>query len=126
MKFRMLAGAMLAFAPIASAAAMPVSTFLAKADKLQKKGPLAMFSGDLKLLMNQVRADAGQIRAERLAAKAAGRPTAFCPPDGGAKLSDKDILTAMRAVPPATRANTSTKDALRAYLARRHPCPAKT
>ena len=73
-----------------------------QADKLKKKGPLAMFSGDLKLLMNQVKADAGQIRAKRLAAKAAGRPTAFCPPDGGVKLTDRDILVAMRAVPPVT------------------------
>ena len=126
MNLRILLGVLLAAAPIASAAAMPVSTFLAKADRLQKKGPLAMFSRDLKLLMNQVRADAGEIRAERLAAKAAGRPTAFCPPDAGVKLTDRDILVAMQAVPPADRANTSTKAALRAFLARRHPCPAKS
>jgi hypothetical protein len=32
----------------------------------------------------------------------------------------------MNAVPPAQRARTSTKDALRAYFARRFPCPAAT
>ena len=101
---------------------MPVSTFLTKAESLKKKGPLALFSGDLKLLTNQVKSDARQLREERLAAKAAGRPTAFCPPDAGVKLTDKDILVAMQAVPPADRARTDTRAALKAYLARRHPC----
>lgn len=104
------------------AAAMPVSTFLTKAAALKKKGPLALLSSDLKLLTNQVKADAGKIREERLAAKAAGRPTAFCPPESGTKLSDKDILAAMEAVPSGQRATTDTRSALRDFLARRHPC----
>ena len=124
MKFRILVGALLAAAPIA-AAAMPVSTFLAKADRLQKKGPLAMFSGDLKLLMGQVKGDAAELRAENKAAAAAGRQKAYCTPPGGVKLSNRDILSAMQAVPPAQRARTSTKDALRSFFARRFPCPAK-
>ena len=101
---------------------MPLSAFLAKADALQKKGPLAMFSGDLKLLMNQVKADAAQLRSERLAAQAAKRPAAFCPPSAGVKLSDKDIMNAMQAVPAAQRTRTSTKDALRVHMAGRYPC----
>ncbi len=111
-----------ALALSSGAAAMPVSTFLTKAESLKKKGPLALFSGDLKLLTNQVKSDARQLREERLAAKAARRPTAFCPPDAGVKLTDKDILVAMQAVPPADRARTDTRAALKAYLARRHPC----
>jgi hypothetical protein len=122
MKTRILAGAMLALAPVA-ATAMPVSTFLAKADKVQKKGPLAMFSGDLKLLMGQVKTDAAELRAENEAATAAGRPKAYCTAPGGVKMSNREILSAMQAVPPAQRARTSTKDALRAYFARRFPCP---
>jgi hypothetical protein len=122
MKIRIVAGAMLALAPVA-ATAMPVSTFLAKADKLQSKGPLAMFSGDLKLLMGQIKTDAAQLRAENKAADAAGRPKAYCTAPGGVKMSNRDILAAMNAVPPAQRARTSTKDALRAYFARRFPCP---
>ena len=124
MKFRILVGAMLALAPVA-AAAMPVSTFLAKADKLQKKGALAMFSGDLKLLMRQIKTDAAELKAENKAAAAAGRPKAYCTPPGGVKLSNRDILSAMQAIPPAQRTRTSTKDALRAYFARRFPCPVK-
>lgn len=104
------------------ATAMPVSTFLAKADALKAKGALAMFSGDLKLLMNQVKADAASIRQERLAAKVAGKPTAFCPPEQGSKMSDKDVLAAMQAVPAAERARTDSRTALKAFLVRRYPC----
>lgn len=113
---------LLAAIPLTGASAMPVSTFLAKADALQKKGPLALFSSDLKLLTKQVKADAGALRTERLAAKAAGRPQAFCPPEGGIKLTDRDILDAMKQVPPAQRARTDTKAALKVYLAKRNPC----
>jgi hypothetical protein len=122
MKFRLVLGGLLMLAPLAGAHAMPVSTFLDKATALQRKGPLAMFSGDLKLLMNQVKADAQQLRSERLAAEAAKRPAAFCPPAKGASLSDKDILKAMQAVPAAQRPRTSTKDALRVHMAGRYPC----
>ncbi|MEO7635226.1 MAG: hypothetical protein ABIS38_06225 [Sphingomicrobium sp.] len=111
-----------ALAMSSAATAMPVATFLTKAEALKKKGPLALFSGDLKLLTNQVKADAGKIREERLAAKAAGKPTAFCPPEGGSKLTDKDILAAMQGVPAADRARTDSRLALRNFLARRYPC----
>ena len=107
----------------AAASAMPVSTFLAKAEALQSKGALAMFSGDLKLLMNQIKADAASLRADNKAAEATGRPKAYCTPAGGVKLSNRDIMGAMQAVPPAQRATTDTKSAMRAYFARRFPCP---
>ena len=122
MKLRLVAAFALAAAPLTPAAAMPVSAFMAKAEALQKKGPLALFSGDLKLLTNQVKADAASIRAERKAAEAAGKRLNHCPPEAGVKLSDKDVLAAMQAVPPAERARTSTRAALAAYLARRFPC----
>lgn len=122
MKSRMTLALILAAIPLTAVYAMPVSTFLAKADALQKKGPLALFSRDLKLLTAQVKADAAELRRERLAAKAAGRPQAFCPPEGGIKLTDRDIMDAMRQVPPAHRARTGTKAALKAHLAKRNPC----
>jgi hypothetical protein len=123
MRMRLAAAALIIAAiPAAEAVAMPVSTFLDKADRLQRKGPLALFSGDLKLLMNQVKKDARELRSERLAAKAAGKPTDFCPPEAGTKLTDKDVLAAMQAIPPARRASTTTKQALKASLVQRYPC----
>ncbi|MDP9424384.1 MAG: hypothetical protein M3Q19_16405 [Pseudomonadota bacterium] len=121
MRTNLIAGALLLGAA-APASAMNVATFLMKAEAVNKKGPLALFSGDLKLLTNQVKADAAAIRAERLAAEAARKRPNHCPPAGGVKLSDKDVLAAMEAVPPTLRAQTNTKNALSAYLARRFPC----
>jgi hypothetical protein len=102
--------------------AMPVDAFLARAEALQAKGFAALFSSDLKRLRDLALADLRQIGSERHAAEAAGRPTAFCPPRGGVRLSDNDVLDAMRAVPAERRAQTDSRDALRAYLARRFPC----
>lgn len=123
MKLRLIVG-MAALSVATASPAMPVQTFLAKAEALKKKGPLALFSSDMKLLRNEITADALELRKERLAATAAGRPTAFCPPSGGIKMTDRDILAAMEAVPPARRASTDTRAALRAYFARRFPCRA--
>lgn len=106
----------------APASAMTVQLFLEKAQTLQKKGPLALFSSDLSLLKKQVTADLTEIRKQRRAAEAARRPTGFCPPAGGVKMTDKDVVSAMEAVPPAQRASTSTMAALRAYFGRRFPC----
>ena len=122
MKFR-IAFALVALATPVAAPAMPVATFLGKAEGLKKKGPLALFSGDLKLLTNEIKANSLQLRAENQAAVKAGRPKTYCTPGTGVSLTDKDILAAMQAVPPQQRASTSTKDAMRAYLARRFPCP---
>jgi hypothetical protein len=122
MKLSLLVAGALLIVP-AAAPAMPVQTFLAKANALKSRGPLALFSGDLKLLTNQIKADFAQLRSERLAAQAAHRPTAFCPPAPGVKLTDKDILGAMQAIPAASRPVTDTRDVLRAYMAQRFPCP---
>lgn len=106
------------------AGAMNVQLFLAKAEALKKKGPLALFSSDLKLLMNQVQSDMRALKAEKEAAEATNRPKAFCPPAGTkASMNDEEVLEAMRAVSPAKRASTTSKDALRGYFARRYPCP---
>ncbi|MES2002745.1 MAG: hypothetical protein V4444_10615 [Pseudomonadota bacterium] len=123
MIFRVLLGFVLLAVPLSGVSAMPVSSFLAKADRLERKGPLALFSGDLKLLTNQVKSDFASLREERLGAKAAAKPTAWCPPEKVA-LSNKDVMAAMRAVPAAERTRTQTRDALRAMLIRRYPCRA--
>lgn len=122
MKLRILVGVTLAIAPLAAAEAMPVSIFLAKADALKSKGALAFFSGDLKLLTNAMKGDAAQLKAENQAAVAAGLPKNYCAPAGGIKMKNDEVVAAMQSVPAAQRATTDTKDALRAYFARRFPC----
>jgi hypothetical protein len=107
--------------PASAASAMPVSVFLGKAEALQSKGPLALFSGDYKLLVNQVKADAAVLKAERETATAAKRKPAYCPP-GAVELSSNDILSAMRAVPAAQRDQMDSRSVLRNLLSRRYPC----
>jgi hypothetical protein len=102
LKIRILVGVLLAAAPLASAAAMPVSTFLAKADRLQRKGPMAMFSGDLRLLTRQIKADGAQLRAANKAAAAAGRPKAYCTPEGRVKMNNRGM--------PCTRIHCPTNN----------------
>ena len=106
--------------PVA-AHAMPVDAFLAKAQALQSKGMLAMFSGDLKVLLDTIKADAAALRGERESAVAAHRTPPYCPP-GPVNMDQKEIIAAMQAVPVANRPRTDTRTALRAHLAQRFPC----
>jgi hypothetical protein len=112
---------MVALAISAAAPAMPVQTFLTKVEALQAKGLGAMFSTDFRLLSNTIKADAKALKAEREADKAVGRTPAYCPGDR-VVLKSSEIVGAMRAVPAPERARTDTRDALRAYFAKRFPC----
>jgi hypothetical protein len=118
-------GLALAVMPLASANAqsMPVSTFLAKAEALQSKGPLALMSSDLGLLKGEVAASGKSLREERLGAIAAGRKPAYCPPEKSSLDSD-ELIAAMRAMPPAERPRTNVRSALKALMIRKYPCPA--
>ena len=107
----------------ASAQSMPVSTFLAKADALESKGPLALISSDLALLKHEAQAAGKSLKDERLAAIAAGRKPAYCPPANAATDSD-ELLAAMRAIPPAERPRADVRTALKGLLVKKYPCPA--
>lgn len=122
MRTRILVVAALLAASSSAEAAMPLQVFLAKAQALQQKGMLALFSSDLKLLKNEVHAATESLRAERLTAKAAGRPQAYCPPVDSGSMSSDELLAAFRQIPPAQRARMDVKDGMRTILARKFPC----
>ena len=106
----------------APAQAMNVADFLQRSEALKAKGALALFSGDLKVLKNEVVTAGGQLRAERVAAQKAGRTPAYCPPGKGAQLNSDQLLAILRAVPPQDRTRLHVKDALRAHFVRTYPC----
>ena len=106
------------------AQAMPLPQFLAKATALEKKGAMAIFSGDLKLLKKEITGSAGQLRAERLAATKAGRKPAYCPPEKGGGIGSQELLTHFRSIPPAQRERMQVRDGMRSFMARKFPCPA--
>jgi hypothetical protein len=110
-------------AAAASAQSMPVSTFLAKADALESKGPLALMSSDLALLKREAQAAGKSLKEERLAAVAAGRKPAYCPPANASTDSD-ELLAEMRAIPAAERPRTDVRSALKRLLVKKYPCPA--
>jgi hypothetical protein len=115
---------LLGLVPISAASAqnMPLNQFLAKATALEKKGPLALLSSDLGRLKKEIQNSAKQLRAERLAAKAAGRKPAFCPPEQGGSLSSSEILSHLRSIPPAQRNSMRTRDGMRSLMVRKYPC----
>ena len=104
------------------AVAMDVATYLGKVEALRARGIAAMFSSDAQLLQDEVVSSFATLRRERLAAVAARRRPAYCPTDR-ATLTQPELLAALTAVPPARRAGTQVRDALKAAFRRKYPCP---
>jgi hypothetical protein len=123
-KKKLIVAAFLVALPLAPATAMDVATFVAKADALEKKGMMALFSSDYKMLKGEIESAAVQLRTERLAAQKANRPVAFCPKEKSAQLNVKELLGHFRAIPAAQRPRTQVKDGLRSLFARKYPCGA--
>jgi len=121
MRTKLIAAALLAAAPVTAASAMNVADFLLKADALEKKGMMALFSSDLKLLKGEVEAAGMQLRSQRLAAQKAGRNPAYCHPAKGG-MSPQELVALLRTIPPAQRPRTELKDGLRTVFARKYPC----
>lgn len=106
------------------AQSMPVSDFLARADALQKKGAMAMFSSDVGKLKSEIVESGKQLRAEQVAAQRAGRKPAQCmPAQGKAKIGSTELLAHFRSIPPAQR-NVPVKTAFASLLRKKYPCPA--
>ena len=121
---KLLIAALAAASPLAPASAqsMPISEFLAKADALQKKGPMALFSGDIGKLKAEVVNSGKQLRAEQEAARKAGRKPATCLPEK-ANVTSTELLAHFRAVPPAER-GVLVKTAFAGHVRKKYPCPA--
>lgn len=117
-----VAGAALLGAAPAAAQSMPLPTFLAKAAALEKKGAMALFSGDMKVLKAEMQGSAAALRAERLAAAKAGKAPVYCPPEKGAPMNSDEILAYFRSIPEAQRARMTTRDGFRGMMARKYPC----
>ena len=105
-------------------APMSVQTFLTKVEALKAKGMMAMFSPDIKLIKTEVTIAAAQLKAEKEAREAAGKPPLACPPkaEGKNKMGSDEFLAAMKAIPPAQR-GMSLKDGLSRVIVAKYPCP---
>lgn len=114
-----LVAATLAFALIASSAqAMSVHEFLTTANGIPQN-PTALLRADTRRLIGEFRGAMRTVRQEQAAAAAAGRPTTCIPEE--VRLSPNDILGRMNAI-PAARRSISVTQAVREWMAERHPC----
>ena len=104
------------------AQSMSVSDFLAKADALQKKGPMALFSSDIAKLKTEVVNSGKQLRAEQETALKAGRQPATCMAKK-ASITSAELIAHFRAVPPANR-GVPVKAAFADLMRKKYPCRA--
>jgi hypothetical protein len=115
--------AAIAFLGIAApASAMPVSDFLSRFEALDANGQPGKLAAQLGALRSEVQEDAKELRAERLAAAAAGKSPAYCPPSDSGQPTAEEIVAALEEIPKENRPFVEVKDALRGYLAFRFPC----
>lgn len=121
--FLMLAVAACATPVLAAPGDMDVATFLAKAEKLEKKGALALFSGDLKTLKREVEAAGEAYRARLASERSAGTAQHSCPPPKGkANMKSDDFMAHLRTYPSARRNTLSVKAAFADLMKQRYPC----
>ena len=103
-----------------SASAMTVQEFLATAARIPQN-PTAMLRSDTRRLIGEFRGAVRTVRTEQAAARRAGQRPATCMPDK-VSFSPNDILGRFNAI-PASRRNISVTQAMREWMAERHPCP---
>jgi hypothetical protein len=99
---------------------MNVATFLAKADALEKKGAMALFSSDIKLLKAEGDAAGKAYRARLDRERAVGKPSS-CPAKG-TKVSSDQLLAHLRSHPAAQRGSISMKTAFADMMIKAYPC----
>lgn len=105
----------------ASAQRMPVAQFIAKADALKSKGPLALLSSDLGVLKAEIGNSTKELAAEQNTSTKQGRKPTFCPPGHKVALGSTELISYLRAL-PAAKANMSIKDGLADFLRHKYPC----
>jgi hypothetical protein len=104
----------------AAAGDMNVAAFLAKAEALEKKGAMALFSSDLKLLKAEGNAAGAAYRARLDRERAAGKPSS-CPPKGTSVKSDA-LLAHLRTYPAAMRPTVTLRTAMADMFIKMFPC----
>lgn len=112
--------AALAVMAVQATAAMTVGTFVTKASALRANPLTAFTSPDFSLLRTEAQAATAQLKAEREARKAAGKPPIACVPPGQS-IGITDMIDGLAALPASDRA-LPLKDGYARVIARRFPC----
>ncbi|PZO74371.1 MAG: hypothetical protein DI640_07655 [Sphingomonas taxi] len=99
---------------------MTVGTFLARANALRDQGPMALMSPDFPALKAEAKAATNQLKAERAARAAAGKPPIACVPEGES-VGIMDMLDGLNELPASYR-KRPLKDGYARVLANLYPC----
>lgn len=113
-------GLTLAMAAAPASAAITVGTFVAKANALRANPLIAFTSPDFSLLRTEAQAATAQLKAEREARKAAGKPPIACVPQGES-IGITEMVDGLAAL-PARDQRLPLKDGYAKVIARRFPC----
>ena len=119
---RVLPLILLATPVAASAQSMNAGEFHRRANALKAKGPLAVFSGDIKVLMNEVKASAERSRVQRLATVKSGGTPRYCPPPGKQQLGSTEFMNRLEAIPAGDRSRIDMTEATTRILSAKWPC----
>lgn len=103
-----------------AAHAMTVREFLAVADRLPQNAT-ALLRPEGRRLVNEVTGAVSALKAEQAADLRASRRPAHCIPPRGTGISAQSLVARFRAM-PARRRDISVIQALREWMAERHPC----
>lgn len=123
MRVKLVVAAVAVLVPaMASAQSMSAEAFFQKAQALQRKGMMAMFSSDVKKLMNEARAAGEAARAQRLATLKAQEKPRYCPPAGSQRLGSDEFMERLGALPRAERIRINMTEAMIRILAGKFPC----
>ena len=123
MQLRVLVVAAALLVPAAaSAQSMSAETFFQKAQALQRKGMMAMFSSDVKKLMKEAKAAGETARAQRLAALKAKLPPRYCPPPGAQRIGSDEFMQRLGALSRADRLRIDMTEAMTRIMAGKFPC----
>ncbi len=105
-----------------AAEAMTVREFLAIADRLPQNAS-AVLRPEGRRLVDEVSDAVHTIKAEQAAAIRAGRRPAHCIPARGTGITPEALLARFKTL-PARRRDISVTQAIREWMAERHPCSA--
>jgi hypothetical protein len=115
---------LLAVPAAASAQSMNAETFYQKAVRLTKKGPLAIFSGDLKPMLAEGQAAGKAASLARRTALKAGKKPRYCPPAEVNGMDSSEFLDRLGRIPQDVRRRIDMTEATNRLLAGKYPCPA--
>lgn len=123
MRFVGFVSVVLLAVPVAvSAQSMNAETFYQKGVGLKKKGPMALFSGDIGILMREGQGAGKASALARKAALKAGIKPRYCPPAEVNGMGRTEYFDRLSRIPQAERRRIDITEATNRILAGKYPC----